>query len=58
LGTAKEKSDRVGLEEYLTDFVSKNNDNDKYSNRSNALKKPAGENESTSLSNALDHPKK
>jgi hypothetical protein len=58
LGTAKEKSDRVGLEEYLTDFVSKNNYNDKYSNSSNALKKPTGENESASLSNALDHPKK
>jgi hypothetical protein len=44
------------LNEYLTDFVSENNDNDKYSNRSNALEKPAGEDKSGSISNALDHP--
>jgi hypothetical protein len=42
IGPAKEESDGIGLNEHLTDFVSKDHHDDKHGNGAETLEKPAG----------------
>jgi hypothetical protein len=53
---AQEKSNRIGLNQHLTDLVPEDNHDDKNSDRANPLKKPACQHQPDSLGDSLKHP--
>jgi hypothetical protein len=57
IGSTQKKSDWISLNQYLTNFVPEDHHDDKHSNSTNTLEKPAGENQPTGLGNGVTKPK-